>query len=177
MIIERTEEFKINKQQHQQIAALLQRSFANYPWNRSFYNQLPSFRYLVKGDDNILIGHMGVCHRLMNLDGESIRVFGVMDLCVEQAYQSQRIASRMLESLTTLGQQHGVEFIVLIAQEHQLYENNGFVLYDHACKWLVINQQKSLGICLRRLEDCLMVKGLGDRAWNGQIADFLGPIF
>ena len=56
-------------------------------------------------------------------------------------------------------------------------KKNGFKLVDNTCRWLIVNQQKTLGIAHRKIADSLMVKPLGSKEWKDGIVDFLGPIF
>ena len=59
MNIKRIEEFKLTNQQHQNIGDLLKECFSAYPADRSFYKQLPSFRFLVS-EKKIIIAHLAL---------------------------------------------------------------------------------------------------------------------
>lgn len=176
MQIQRLEEFLISSTIHQQIAQLLVDCFSEYPHQRSYLKQQPSFRYLV-WEANQLIAHLGVEHRKIRVADSVCSIFGVADLCVHQAHQSQKIASTLLSQLEQLGQDNGIDFIVLTSGEHQFYQKNGFNLVQNTCRWLMINEHQTLGVAHRRIEESLMVKTLGDKPWKSGLVDFLGHIF
>lgn len=175
MQIERIEEFKIKTSTHQAIQTLLYTCFSEYP-TRSFYNQLPTFRYLV-WDNDILIGHLAVEHRVINNGEQLHHIFGVADLCVLQAYQEKSVASTLLDQLSVLGKEHHIDFILLIADTHGLYLKNKFKLVDNTCRWLMIKSNQTLGVNHRKIERSLMVKQLGSKKWQVGLVDFLGHIF
>lgn len=176
MTIQRLEEHQIDAGLHQQIGALLGQCFPDYPAGRSFFNQLSSFRYLV-WDDGRLVAHMGVDHRIINNEGQLLRIFGIADLCVLQSYQHQKLATGLLEQLEKLARKAAVDFLVLVAKDHALYRANGFQVVDNTCCWLMIHQNTTLGIAQRRLEKSLLVKRLGQKEWKRGPVDFLGPVF
>jgi N-acetylglutamate synthase-like GNAT family acetyltransferase len=174
--IQRIEEFKISKKIHTQINKLFNNSFGDYYLERSYYKQLPSFRYLVWNDEE-LIGHMAIEHRNINVGGDIATIFGVVDLCVDNNFQSQNIGSTLLQKLEILGIEHHIDFLVLVAQNHDVYQKNGFELVKNTCRWLMIHANQTLGIGNRRIEECLMVKPLGKKEWKPGLIDFLGYIF
>ncbi len=173
---QRIEEFQINSALHQSIQGLLQSCFAGYPEGRSFFKQMPDFRYLAHYENN-LVAHMAVEHRQINNAGQLIRIFGIADLCVAEAHRHQRIATRLLTELQTLGKLHQIDFLVLQAQNHELYQKNGFLLQNNLCQWLLIQNNQTLGVARRRLAQSLMVKPLGDKNWKSGLTDFLGYVF
>ncbi len=176
MEIIRKEEFIITAQEHSEINALLHASFGDYSKDRSYYKQLPTFRYLVRTEGK-LIGHMAVEHRNINIAETVARIFGVADLCVDQHFQSKNIASNLLKKLEILGRQHQIDFLVLIAHNHEVYEKNGFKLVNNTCRWLMINSHQTLGVGHRRIEECLMIKPISNLVWKPGLVDFLGHIF
>lgn len=176
MIIKRIEEFKITKSQHLQIGALLKQCFSAYPNEQSFYKQFPNFRFLVF-EKKQLIAHLAIIHRRVKVGADNHSIFGVSDLCVHPDFQHQKIASVLLEELENLGKKHRVDFILLIAQEQDFYKKNQFKTFNNDCRWLIINEQQSLGIAQRNLDNSLMVKTLGDKKWKNETVDFLGCLF
>ncbi|MEM9916766.1 MAG: GNAT family N-acetyltransferase [Bacteroidota bacterium] len=176
MKIIRQEEYSIAMEVHAQIHDLFVSCFADYPEDRTFFKQLPSFRYLAF-EGKQLIGHMAVDHRVMNIDGTPCRILGVADLCVHPQHQSNRLGTQLLQQLEQLGRDNGIDFIVLMAKDYGVYENNGYQLVDNSCKWLLIQNFQTLGVAKRRLEGCLMYKALGDEKWGAGTIDFLGWIF
>jgi len=176
MFIQRIEEFKIPAEVHQKIGALLSEAFWGYPKGQTYYKQLPDFRYLLWNGDQ-LIGHMAVEHRLMNNDDDLIQVFGVVDLCIADTFQHNKLATQLLRELEQMGRQYGIDFIILLAREHQLYLTNGFQLVKNDCRWLLIQGNKCLGIVHRKIEKTLMVKPLAGKKWKNGPVDFLGHVF
>ncbi len=176
MEIKRIEEFKLNSNQHLQINQLLQLCFSAYPTDRTFYKQIPSFRYLVF-EKKAIVAHLAIIHRMIKIGGKNYIIFGVSDLCVHPDFQHKKIASVLLENLEKLGRKHKIDFITLIAQEVDFYKKNGYEVFNNDCRWLIVNETQSLGIAQRNLDNALMVKPLGDKKWVKETVDFLGNLF
>ena len=176
MEIKRIEEFAVDQKTSLKIEALLRDAFPDYPSGRIYFKQIPDFRYLV-WEQQKLVGHMAVEYRLINVDGQVVPIFGVVDLCVANAFQHNNIASNLLSELAELGKKNAVEFIVLIAKDKELYRKNGFRSVKNTCKWLLINNHQTFGVGFRRIGDDLMIKGIGTMEWKEGVVDFLGPIF
>ena len=176
MNIQRIEEFQISTATHQQIQTLFADCFPEYPKDRTYFKQVPTFRYLVWEKDR-LVGHLGVDHRIIRVGNQSVSIMGIVDLCVDPAFQSQKIASNLIHQLDTLSQKHQIDFLVLVTGDHNYYRKHGFQLVQNVCRWLIINNHQMLGIGHRRIEESLMVKPLGDKPWNTGLIDFLGHIF
>lgn len=120
---------------------------------------------------------MAVEHRLLHNAGQVFPIFGVIDLCVDPQFQRRRVASYLLDQLTRLGRAHQIDFLVLIATQHQLYLDNGFQLVSNPCVWMMISDDQSMGLTRRSVKHSLMVKPLSDQQWKEGLVDFLGPIF
>ena len=176
MNTQRIEEFEISVATHTQIQTLFAECFPEYPEGRSYFKQLPSFRYLVWQEER-LVAHLGVDHRMINVDSEAVSIFGIVDLCVSKAFQSQKIASFLLQNLEKAGRKHQIDFLILVTGEHAYYRKHGFELVQNTCRWLMINNHKTLGVGHRRIEESLMVKALNDKTWETGLVDFMGAIF
>ena len=176
MILHRVEEFQLTAATHAKIKSLLALSFESYPSYRNFLHQTPNFRYLML-DHKTLIGHMAVDHRIIQLNGETISIFGITDLCVHPEYQHQQSASNMITELESLAKAHKVEAIMLFTNLFPLYTKLGFEKQVNKCRWLMIQNNVSLGVARRSLEDCLMVKMLSDKKWSDGEVDLLGHVF
>lgn len=176
MKLERLCEFEIGETTEAAIAGLLGQCFPDYPRGRIYYKQLPDFRFLC-WENNTLIAHMAVEHRMVNNDGQALRIFGISDLCVAEPFQHRRLASRLISELALLGLRHRIDFLLLMAKDHGLYLSNGFQLVANTCRWLMINEHQSLGIAHRRVQSSLMVKALGKKEWRPGLADLLGYVF
>lgn len=176
MNIKRVEEFLIDKSLRIKIHSLLSECFPDYPKGKTYYKQLPTFRLLAWEADN-LVGHLAVEYRVMNNDGSLIHVFGIADLCVAHNFQHQKIGTQLLDQLEKLGKTNEIDFLLLIAKDHELYLKNNFTLVENTCKWLFTNQHETLGVMQRQLQSSLMVKALGKKIWKPNKLDFLGHIF
>lgn len=175
MRIDRQEEFLLSKRAKQAILSLLHTCFPGYPSDQIYYKYPPTFRYLL-WEDQDLIGHMGIVARLIGHQGDFYPIFGIMDLCIAPAHQQQKLATRLLEELESLGKKSDIDFILLVAKESELYANSGFRRVDNLCKWLLLSGNKTLGLVQRPLPD-LMVKPVGLRDWPSGEIDLMGPLF
>ena len=173
---EQVAEIDISPDLHTQINHLLSSCFSGYPKNRSYFKQLPHFRMLVKNEAQ-LIGHVAVDHRLINVGSDVFRIFGLADVCVDKDFQSKNIASHLLNQLDQLAQKSGVDFIVLITNQHPFYQKNGFSIVDNVCRWVFINDDHTLGVSQRKLGKSIMIKPFSNKDWGNGILDFLGHIF
>lgn len=173
--IERWEEYQIGEGIQAQIAALLARCFPGYPAGRSYFKQLPSFRFLAMHQEG-LVGHLAVEHRMIQISGMSARIFGVADLCVEPDFQGRQTGSRLLANLEREALQYGLDFIVLMG-EKTYYERLGFTTAENPCRWLSIRNHETIGLMQRRLPGQLLYKPLGEKKWREGLVDFLGYMF
>ena len=176
MKLQRLQEFEIEEATELAIAGLLGDCFPEYPQGRIYFKQLPDFRFLCWENES-LIAHMAVEHRIIDNDGQALRIFGIADLCVAEAFQHRRLASRMISELAILGLRHRIDFLLLMAKDHGLYESNGFQLVSNTCQWLMISENRTLGIAHRRVRSSLMIKALGKKEWKPGLVDLLGHVF
>ena len=174
--IEIIAEYKMSKSHQEKIALLLEKAFPTYPQGQYFYNQLPSFRYLVWNDDE-LVAHVGIDHRVIRLGDKIFKVFGMVDLCVEEKYQSQKIGSSLLEKIEEEAKAYEIDFLLLVAEQFDLYTRNGFKVVENTSKWLMLRNQHSFGILHRKLKNCILYKPVNDKEWTEGTLDFLGTVF
>jgi predicted N-acetyltransferase YhbS len=175
--IQKRAEYSVGRTTHQKIAALFVKCFGGYPRDQSYYRQLPSFRFLA-WEDGTLVGQMGVDYRLVSLDGQTVRIFGIVDICVDPDHQSRRIASSMLAELEKVARRTGVDFLLLFASSHELYTKNKFRVVKNKCRWMLVTNNESIGIVQRSLEDSILVKPTGNIKWdNDAVLDLLGTAF
>jgi N-acetylglutamate synthase-like GNAT family acetyltransferase len=177
MILHRVEEFQITKALHQKVQSLLELCFQDYPTSQDFLHQKPNFRYLML-DDKKLVGHMAVDHRIIQLDDQVLSIFGIIDLCVHPDYQHKKLASELITTLEVLALEHEVEALLLFSNLFSFYDKLGFEKKSNKCRWLMIQNNVSLGVARRALDDCLMVKMLTDNKWPSEKElDLLGHVF
>lgn len=169
-------EYDIDPQLHNEITEIQNDCFPENSKERSYFKQLPHFRYLAC-EDEILIGHMGIDHRVISVGKSVFSIFGVIDLCISSRYRRIGIASEMLEQLSTLAKEKGIDFLFLVADDHRLYEKNGFQLISTDLTWLKIDEHKNYGVGIERIEKELMIKQTGKKVWPDEPVDLLGYLF
>jgi len=175
MEIIRQTEFEISTENHQQIIELQQVCFSEAQ-SRSYFKQLPHFRYLVFAD-NTLIAHLGVDHRVIRVGDSIFSIFGIIDLCVKPEYRRQGIASQLLNILTELAIANSIDFLFLVSHRDSFYLNNGFEAVSQECTWLGIKEHQNCGILTETIEENLMIKQTGNKAWVDKPIDLLGYMF
>lgn len=174
--IVRKEESRIGEQLRLRISGLLAQSFPGYPSGRTYYRQLPSFRYLaIAGKE--LVGHLAVEHRMINAGGAPASIFGIADLCVEARSQSRQIGSELLQAAEADARSGGIDFLVLVSGEREYYERAGFRVEDNICRWVSIGDHVCIGLVQGRLPGSLMVKPVSGKKWGDGVVDFLGYMF
>ncbi len=159
-----------------EIKALLNDCFPQYPENQSYLNQRPSFRYLLHENEQ-LIAHLGVESRVISIDGNVSKIFGIVDLCVKENFQSKKLATSMIKELEKLAKKCQVDFILLFTTSNKFYEKLGFEQAQNKSRWLMIQKHQSLGVARRSVADSLMVKGIGKKVWMAGEVDLMGHIF
>jgi ribosomal protein S18 acetylase RimI-like enzyme len=177
MKIVRKIEFDIEPDAHKQIIELRNLCFPDNHKNRSYYKQLPHFRYLTY-DNDFLIGHMGVDHRVISVGDSIFKIFGVIDLCVLPNYRGQGIATQLLTLLSTLAEEKAIDFLLLVADSDKLYTKNGFSYISSYCSFLRIHEHKNYGVALEKIDNDFMIKPIGTKTWNqSELMDLLGYRF
>ncbi len=97
MEIKDIRECDISQELHAEIAALKKSSFSAYQNCRSYYKQLPHFRFLAI-NGGTLVGQMGIDHRMISVGGMPLSIFGVIDLCVHGDYRGNGLGGTFVES-------------------------------------------------------------------------------
>lgn len=174
--IEQVDEYAIDAATASQIGQLLEESFPAYPQDRIYFRQVPTFRLIVKSEDEV-VGQVGVDFRIMNNDSQLLRTFGIVDLCVKESARHKGIAASLLDRVELIGRKHGIDFLILWAQDKGFYEKRGFREVNNRCRWLLIQNHQSHGLVHRRFGEGLMVLRLGEKEWRTGTLDYLGHIF
>jgi predicted acetyltransferase len=169
-------EYQLMEDDRRNISRLLCDCFSEYPKDRIHFRQVPSFR-LIGRDKQGIQAHIAVTFRWMSLDQSVIRVFGLTDICVASKAREKKLATKMIEYLSEIGRKQSVDFLILIAWMPEFYQRIGFQIAHNRCRWLLIQNDESLGLAQRKIENGLMIKALGDKAWSDGPLDFLGPVF
>ena len=169
-------EYELSLTDQQGIGQILGECFSTYPKDRNHFKQVPSFRLIYRNGSKIQ-GHIAITFRWMHLGQQTIKVFGLSDICVVSSVRTKKLATKMVAHLTKLGAQQGIDFLILIAWKPEIYQSMGFKKVSNRCRWLLIHNDQSLGIAQRSIEEGLMVKSMGTMDWSNEALDFLGPIF
>jgi predicted N-acetyltransferase YhbS len=177
MRLDQIEEYRIDFVTQNAIQALLQKSFEFYPSDRIFYKQVPSFRLLL-WDKDILAAQVGIVFRVISLDKQPFRIFGLMDLCVDENYRSRRIGSKILKKIEKIGQENNIDFILLLGGIQDYYQQKGFQMVENSCRWVLLKDYETLGIINRKIPETLLIKSLSDKKWDENAnLDLMGFVF
>lgn len=179
LIIKKIIECEIEDELKVNIQDLLIESFQDvYPNNRTYFKQMPHLRFVALNEDNQPVAQVGLDYRVMNLGGESIKVLGIIDLCVSRLFQSKGIASLLLAEIDTYCLDKDIDFLLLFADNKSLYEKNGFISVRNKCKWLKIDiiKQTSHGLGYEEISE-LMIKKVGFKDWTEGELDLMGYIY
>lgn len=176
MKINRIIEFDISKELHQQITELRNSCFPENTKPRSYYKQLPHFRYLAFAED-LLVAHLGVDYRVIGVGDSVFKIFGVVDLCVKSSYRQQGVASKLLSSLTDLAREKSIDFLFAVVKDNRIYSKHGFYGISSYCSWLRIHEHKNYGVAVEKITNELTVKQTGDKQWINEPIDLLGYMF
>ncbi|GKV70077.1 hypothetical protein NCCP2716_25750 [Sporosarcina sp. NCCP-2716] len=172
-------EYDIDGKLEKDLQKLLRESFGEmYPTDRSYYKQLPHFRFIITDEDEQVMGQVGADYRVMSLNGKPIRVLGVIDLCVSEAHRSKGIGSFLLAEIDNFCKGKNIDFVLLFADNPALYLKNGYSTAKNNCKWLQIDEvkQTTYGIGME-VNNELMIKKLGNENWASGDLDLLGYLY
>lgn len=177
MHLEKIEEYNIDTTTQQKIHQLLQDSFGAFPKDRIFLKQVPTFRLLL-WDNNVLVAQCAIVFRTVSLDRKPLRIFGIMDLCVDKAYQNQKIGSKILQKIETIAHESNIDFILLFGGTQDFYLQNGFQLVENDCRWVLMKDYKTMGIMTREIPQTLLIKSISKKNWNEEaLLDLMGFVF
>jgi ribosomal protein S18 acetylase RimI-like enzyme len=169
-------EYELNNLEKAGLQTLLKSAFPDCLSSRIYFKQLPHFR-LIGSIENTIIGQVGVDHRVISLNGNSKSIFGIIDLCVDSAHKRKGLAEEMILEIESLAKENKIDFIVLFADDQRLYHRLGFQSVSNRCKWLGIDEHKTVGIIQDSLADCMMIKKTGNSEWQNEDVDMLGYLF
>ncbi len=159
------------------ISDLLQAAFEGYPPNRSHYKQLPSFRIL-GFDRERLAAHCAVDYRMVSVNNRSMAVFGLSDLCVQDAARGKGAGSGLIGAVHEVAVSAQVDWLLAFSASDEFYAKNGFQPLDVTCRWMLLQGERSWGLLQRRMPDILFVRRVSARGdWPPGILDLMGPVF
>jgi len=171
-------EYELSDRQRSEILSLLKDCFPGYFEERIFFKQMSQERLLAYSDGE-LIGHLGFEHRAIKIGDQLASIFGIVDLCVKAEARRQGVATELLKTVEEKAVANDINFCLLFADEHKLYQTSGYTLFENDCVWFGIDECQSIGLIKRRLTDCMMSKRIsGDIPWEEtQTIDLLGHLF
>jgi len=176
MTLEKLSEGDISRKTHKAIGNLLQICFDGYPSDRTAFNQLPTFRYLIKENDQ-LVGHAAIDHRKIRVGDTSEIIWGISDLCIHPDFQSKGWGRKLMKKIIKHGSESIAQFLVLTSDDSSFYTNLGFKRKNTRARWVMIHDEQLFGIHERTIKDTLYVFPLGKNKWPEGAVDFLGTLF
>ena len=169
-------EYQVSANLHANITALRNENFPDYSVPRSYGKQLPNLRVLAFEEEK-LVGYLGIDHRVMRFGQTPISTFGVIDLCVDSRLRGQGIGTLLLEKVEGVALSAEINALILMADDHRIYEKFGFELFNAECSWLRIDEHQQYGVGTENFSGELMIKTLSpDLKLEGPV-DFLGYMF
>lgn len=173
-------EFQIDETTSKKINILLKKFFPDAEYeNRDYFKQLPHYRILAKEGEHI-IGQLGIDFRTMNLNGEAVRVFGVVDLCVDPEFQRRGIGRKLMIEFETLAKKHAdkIDFLFLVTDHSGYYEKLGFKKTIITTNWLKIDEHKNYGLGNEKINDAFfLIKNISNKPWEDGDLDLLGYMY
>lgn len=181
LIVKFVPEIEIDEGTSDTIVGLLSQCFPGEGHDgRDYFKQLPHHRILAYEDDR-LVGHLGVDLRVMNLNGQAIRVFGAIDVCVAPDRQGLGIGTDLLQRFETVARHSNrVDFLFLLSKNPAIYEKLGYRRTKVQTTWLKIDQHKNYGLGIEQISDALLLyKAISDTQcqWNDGELDLLGYMY
>ena len=171
-------EFDLSYPLEKNLVRLLQDCFHPLYPNRRFYKQLPHLRLIASDLNGQMIGQVGLDYRVMNLNQKPIYVLGIIDLCVQEQWRGQGVGRAILEEVIQVAEQRQVDFLLLFADNTNIYEQVGFQQVSNRCTWLQINEEhqtiRGIG---EAVFDELMIRPVGDRIWTDGPLDLMGYLY
>jgi len=172
--------FEIGEKTNEQLKNLLQSCFPEAEFQqRTYFKQLPHYRILATENEQ-LVGHLGIDYRVMNLNGEAVKVFGVIDLCVSESVRGRGIGSKLMREFEAIATKshHQIDFLFLVTETAKFYENLGFQQSKLTVTWLKIDQHNNYGQGTEAIDDAFfMIKAVSDKTWQDGDLDMLGYMY
>jgi GNAT superfamily N-acetyltransferase len=160
------------------IIGLFSICFPGYPAGKTFIKQMPSIRILGYHDGHGLIAHTSLDLRIVNNDGNVRKVIAIGDFCIHPNYQGKGFGGNLMQKIKLFGKEINFDFLLAISGEHGFYLKNSFTLKDTVCRWMIILNEKSIGLAQRELKNSLYVYHLkNDITWINGNTDLLGSVF
>ena len=172
-----TPEYAISAEVCSQLRLLLDECFPDTFEGRTYFKQLPHMRLLALDGDSV-VGQVGIDGRVVNVGGAIVSIFGLIDMAVHPARRGKHVGTLLLAEAERIARACEREFLVLMADRHELYLKEGYRRVQPAItKWLAIENRHSVELTVQDLSECFMVKPLTERTWPVGMIDMLGYLF
>jgi len=175
LAVEQVREDALSKETMDELQPLLEGAFPGFFQQEIYFKQLPNFRYLGR-ENGRLVGHVAIDHRVINVDGDPHRIYGIVDLCVDPDWRGHGIGRTLLEQVEKDAVAAGIDTVLLFADDQRLYTACDYQAVSNECTWLAIHDHESIDVRTEILADCLMVKPLA-KPWSPGPVDLLGYLF
>ncbi|MGB1206165.1 MAG: GNAT family N-acetyltransferase [Chitinophagales bacterium] len=173
-------EFEIVEKMAKSLYELLQSCFPEAEYRqRIYFKQLPHYRILAL-ENKKLVGQLGIDYRVMNLNGEAVKVFGVVDLCVTASMRGKGIGKKLMLEFEAIAKRNrnGIDFLFLVTDDAGFYEKLGYQQTKLTTTWLKIDQHNNYGQGTEAIDDAFfMVKAVSDKVWENGDLDMLGYMY
>lgn len=170
-------EHSITSEVSSQLQDLLEECFPGWLEGRTYYKQLPHFR-LMAMDAERVVGQVGVDGRIINVGGEVLSIFGVIELAVRSSCRGRGIGTMLLSEVERIARSANRDFLVVMADRHDIYLKEGYRrILPARTRLLAIENRQSVDVVENDLSNCFMVKPLTDKPWPKGTIDMLGYVF
>lgn len=131
-------------------------------------------------DNNQIVGQVGIDQRaIFSKKFGLIHIFGIVDLCVSSHLRGHGIGTLLLKNVEKLARQSDcIDCLMLFADDQRLYKKFGFYNPDMKCKFLAMDDLKSLYLLEKDMNSSLMIKNIKTEIFiKDDLIDMLGHVF
>ena len=166
---------RLTDQDDAQIGLLLDHSFGADYGGRSYYQQRPHVRLIVRESDRP-IGHMAINLRAIRMGEQLVQVAGLAEIATDPAHCGKGIATTLMKAVIAEVKQSTAAFLVLFGNQ-PLYAASGFVSKRNKLKFVSFIDVRT-GEITGTAKEGIMVLPMSDLAWDdGAIIDLAGHAF
>ena len=175
MIAERIEEMRLTDRDDTRVGLLLDHSFGADYAGRSYHQQRPNARLIVRQSARI-IGHMAISLRAIRMGEQLAQVAGLAEVATDPSHRGKGIATTLMKAAIAEVKQGTAAFFALFGNQ-PLYAASGFVSKRNKLKFVPIIDART-GEITETAKQGLMVLPMSDLAWSdGAIIDLVGHAF
>ena len=115
-------------------------------------------------------------YRTMSLDSSSIKVLGLIDICIDPHHRNRGIGEKLLEKVDELSLEFSekIDFLFLVTNIPNYFSKYEFGEIEPTTTWLKIHHHKNYGVVTKKIDDThFMIKPINDKKWEGENLDLL----